>query len=126
MCVPCPAGYYCGIGVVYACPLGTYSLRTGLTSKSQCPPCPSDYFCRSPLTIQKCPENTWSPEASITRHYCRCNNGYICTYFMTDTGRIMINLHPDMIQEQDWIDAIAQAAGVHPSMVQLLSVTDTP
>lgn len=126
VCVPCPAGYYCGIGVVYACPLGTYSLKTGLTSKSQCPPCPGDYFCRSPLTIQKCPENTWSPEGSITRHYCRCNNGYICTYFMTDTGKIMISLTPDMIQEQDWIDAIAQAAGVHPSMVQLLSVTNTP
>lgn len=125
-CVPCPAGYYCGLGVVFACPLGTYTLRTGLTSRSQCPPCPRDHFCRSPTTIQQCPANTWSPLGSITRHYCRCNTGYKCTYYFTASGIAVVTLTPDQLQEQALVEAVAQAAGVHPSKVQIVSVTNNP
>lgn len=123
-CVPCPAGYYCGIGTLIACPLGTYSLKTGLTSKAQCPPCPANYFCRSPTTLQACPANTWSPAGSITRHYCRCNNGFKCTYYFTTTGQMMLTLTPDQlaVQRDALIAAVAQAAGVSPSRVQIVGV----
>jgi hypothetical protein len=125
--VPCPAGYYCGLGVVFACPLGTYTLQTGLTSKSQCPPCPENYFCRSPTTIQACPANTWSPKGSITRHYCRCNRGYKCTYFFTTTGSAVVSLTQEQLQQEAFlIQAIAQAAGVHPSKVQAVTVVNAP
>lgn len=119
-CVPCPSGYYCGLGVVIQCPLGSYSLETGLTSKTQCPACPANFFCRSPTTIQPCPANTWSPRGSITRHFCRCNNGFQCTYFMADTKTISIS--PEQ-QEAAWISAIAQAIGVHPGKVTILGVS---
>ena len=123
-CVPCPAGFFCGFGTVFACPLGTYSLRTGLVSRTQCPPCPANNFCRSPTTIQACPANTWSPPASITRHFCRCNNGWRCTYFFTNTGHTMISLTPEQLEthSDSWIAAIAQAAGVSPERVQILGM----
>ena len=122
-CVPCPAGYFCGFGTVYLCPLGTYSLQTGLVSKTQCPPCPANSFCRSPLTIQSCPANTWSPAGSITRHYCRCNNGFKCTYYFTTSGQMLLSLTPDQLelQREALVAAVAQAAGVSPSKVQIVT-----
>ena len=125
-CVPCPAGYFCGIGTVFLCPLGTYSLKTGLISRNQCPPCPANSFCRSPTTIQPCPANTYSQPGSITRHYCRCNNGYKCTYYFTTSGQIMLSLTPEQLvsQRDALIAAVAQAAGVNPSKVQILGVAD--
>jgi hypothetical protein len=92
-CTPCPAGYYCGVGVVMPCPLGSYSLKTGLALKTQCQPCPANYFCRTPTTIHPCPPNTWSPTGSTNRHFCQCNAGFRCIYFMTDTKAIRIIPH---------------------------------
>ena len=122
-CVFCPAGYYCGTrGVLVSCPLGTYSLKTGLTLKSQCPPCPRNSFCRSPLLIEGCPANTWSPLGSVTRHYCVCNNGFKCTYFAMKTGNFAVTLTPDMIwgQLDPLILAIAQATGSDPGSVSIV------
>jgi len=126
-CTPCPAGFYCGLGLVFACPLGSYSLQTGLTSKSQCPPCPANHFCRTTTTIHPCPANTWSPRGSITRHFCRCNNGYKCTYFFTTTGSAVVPLTQEQLQQQGFlVAAVAQAAGVHPSKVQAVTVGNAP
>ena len=124
-CVPCPAGYYCGLGTVIQCPLGSYSLKTGLTARNQCPACPKNFFCRSPTMIQPCPANTWSPAGSITRHYCACNNGYTCQYFFTTTGNVAITLTPEQLESQrdGLVAALAQAAGVDPSKVKILGVT---
>ena len=120
-CVPCPAGYYCGtVGVVVSCPLGTYSLKTGLILKSQCPPCPRNYFCRSPLLIEACPANTWSPPESITRHYCVCNNGYKCTYYATKTGNFAVTLTPEVGTEI--LQVIGRVTGVDPALVTILQV----
>jgi hypothetical protein len=124
-CVPCPAGYYCGVGKVYACPLGTYSIKTGLTKKAQCPNCPANSFCRSPTTIASCPENTWSKPGSVTRHYCICNSGYRCEYSLNTVGSLTVQLTPEQFeaQREAVILALAQAAGVSPSKVKLLGLT---
>jgi len=124
-CVTCPAGYYCGIGKVYACPLGTYSTKTGLTSKGQCPLCPRNSFCRSPLTIQACPANTWSPSGSVTRHYCVCNSGYKCLYSFSTVGNVNVALTPEQFEAQkdQIVQALARAAGVDPSLVKIVAVS---
>jgi hypothetical protein len=107
---------------VVSCPLGTYSLKTGLILKSQCPPCPRNHFCRSPLLIEACPANTWSPPESVTRHYCVCNNGYKCTYYATKTGNFAVTLTPEVIwsQQDPLILAIAQATGSDPGTISIV------
>ena len=43
------SGYYCPAGTryatEYACPLGTFSNRTGLNESADCNPCPGGYYC---------------------------------------------------------------------------------
>ena len=124
-CVACPAGYYCGVGVLYACPLGSYSIKTGLTLKSQCPACPRNYFCRSAITIEACPAHTWSPLGSITRHYCVCDSGYKCLYSFSTVGNVNLALTPEEFaaQKDQIVLALAKAAGVNPSSIKIVGVT---
>jgi hypothetical protein len=123
-CVPCPAGYYCGPGVVYMCPLGSYSTKTGLTLKSQCPACPRNYFCRSAITIEACPAHTWSPLGSVTRHFCVCDSGYRCTYSFSTVGNVNLALTPEQYaaQKDQIVQALASAAGVDPSLIKITAV----
>ncbi|XP_064629299.1 uncharacterized protein LOC135488586 [Lineus longissimus] len=47
--VLCPAGYYCPTGTgrknEYPCPLGTYSILTGLNASEDCTPCAGGHYC---------------------------------------------------------------------------------
>lgn len=126
-CVACPAGYYCGVGVLYACPPGSYSIKTGLTLKSQCPPCPRNYFCRSAVTIEACPAHTWSPLGSITRHYCVCDSGYKCLYSFSTVGNVNLALTAEEFaaQKDQILQALGKAAGVDPSLIKIVGVTQT-
>uniref|UniRef100_A0A7S3JP84 Chitin-binding type-2 domain-containing protein n=1 Tax=Aureoumbra lagunensis TaxID=44058 RepID=A0A7S3JP84_9STRA len=69
MSVSCDPGYYCPPGTVYsnqyACPLGTYSDATNLTSSSECSDCPAGRLCTSTATtsstISSCPAGYYCP-----------------------------------------------------------------
>ena len=52
---PCPVGHYCPAGSVFptACPIGTYSDKEKLTSKSDCRPCPQGKYCDQPALTKK-------------------------------------------------------------------------
>lgn len=123
-CVPCPAGSYCELDQVISCPLGTYSLRTGLTSASQCPLCPKNFACVSPLRIEACPAHTTSPAGSVNKHKCVCDRGYRCDYSFSTKGAVSLSLSRDEFEasRDALIQALASEAGVDPSKVQIVGV----
>ncbi|KAM8927608.1 uncharacterized protein RCH25_007839 [Pelodytes ibericus] len=43
----CPAGHYCPHGTLspVPCPVGTYSMASGLSSYEECQPCPAGHYC---------------------------------------------------------------------------------
>ena len=52
-----------------------------------------------------------------------CNSGYKCTYYATKSGNFQITLTPDAQQDDGGLLAlIAQAVGVDPSKLTILSV----
>ncbi len=127
-CFLCPAGRVCAPGSeMVSCPLGTYSLATGLTSVSQCPLCPRNYACGSPTTIDPCPEHTTSPEGSVNRHQCVCDPGYKCDYFFSTSGELTLSIGREQFEtsRQALIEQIARAAGVDPSQVEIIEVSGT-
>ena len=124
-CVPCPAGSYCGLdGSVVSCPLGTYSLKTGLTSASQCPLCPRNNACVSPLKIEPCPAHTYSFSGAVNKHKCICSRGYRCDYSFSTQGEVSLSLSRDQFEaaRDAFIQAVARAAGVDPGSVQIVGM----
>jgi hypothetical protein len=125
-CVPCPAGSYCRTdGTVVSCPLGTYSLKTGLTAASQCPLCPKNNACVSPLQIEPCPPNTYSFSGAVNKHKCICSTGFRCDYSFSTKGEVTLSISRDQFEaaRDAFILAVAKAAGVDPASVQIEAVS---
>lgn len=89
----CAAGYYCPPGTgradQFACPAGTYSSATNLTSSSECTPCPTGHFCRlHSSTPTECPAGSYSaitntedrgPTSDSAKKHCMfCPAGSFC------------------------------------------------
>lgn len=127
-CVVCPAGFVCyPDGQVIPCPIGTYSLATGLTSLGQCPLCPRNFACRNPTSIESCPTHTTSQPGSINLHMCVCDRGFRCTYSFSTRGRISLSVTRQQLEltRQALILAIARKAVVDPSKVEILEIRNS-
>ena len=123
-CVVCPVAYVCGQDQQpIPCPVGTYTLQQGLSSLSQCPLCPPNNVCPQPTEIQACPPHTTSPAGSIDRHKCVCDQGYKCDYTFTAQGSETLSVSPEQFDQAEFIRRIAAAAGVDPSLVQIVSIS---
>jgi len=96
-CSKCLAGYYCLKGYGYACPratfnplmgsmecfactLGTYSGINDTQRTRPCDACPENHFCVNPITIERCPENTITPQGSTSVVNCECESSYECSF----------------------------------------------
>lgn len=124
-CSPCPPGFYClPNGTVAACPIGTFSNSSGIWSLEQCAPCPANYICTEPTSKRACPEHTWSPEGSTEMDECMCEPGYSCSYTNVMDASFNLPMTEAQFQavEQQFIDAIAEAAGVTPDRVTITGV----
>jgi hypothetical protein len=106
------------------CPMGTYSTLLSLTDQSQCPPCPSNYVCEDPSTIEPCPPHTHSLAGSYTKLACACDPGYTCTYHKAVHVNVTMPLTVSQFESlrDQFIQAVAAAAGVDPSMVSIIGV----
>ncbi|XP_023933458.1 uncharacterized protein LOC106181652, partial [Lingula anatina] len=78
---PCPAGHYCLLGTQnptqHACPGGTYSLVTNLTSASLCLPCPEGKYCPAGSSTDglDCPAGFWCHASQGTGFLNPCSIG---------------------------------------------------
>lgn len=124
-CEACPAGKACPSTGVIACPQGTYSLATGLTSVSDCPPCPADNYCVYPDTIVPCPSYTESPPGTFDIHNCVCKAGFTCQSLFTAPTQTVLNVTLDTFKAQQAaiIRDLALRLGVDPSRIRIISVT---
>lgn len=124
-CTLCPVGSYCTLdGQVTPCPAGTYVTSMGLSNAAQCPPCPANSACPDALTLSACPANTHSSPGSVSLSMCVCDPGYTCSYTKTLDAVIELAMSPDQFAkvEQEFINAVAAAAGVDPSNVVITSI----
>lgn len=126
MCQACPAPLYCeGSGRYAYCPLGTYSISTGLQSVADCPVCPANSFCQTSGDIESCPPHTSSVTGSVSKLGCRCNPGYTCTY----NRAVRVNITLPLTQAQfelvrgQFLQAVADAAGVSVSQVSITGMS---
>ena len=126
VCQACPAPLYCEGGGRYAfCPLGTFSMSTGLQSVTDCPVCPANSFCQTSSDIEACPPHTSSVSGSVSKLSCRCNPGYTCTY----TKAVRVNITLPLTQAQfelvraQFLQAVADAAGVLVSQVSVIGLS---
>jgi hypothetical protein len=125
-CTLCPAGHFCLGGTsIELCPLGSYSLATGLTRQADCSPCPTGFYCTNTTVITACPTNTMSPMGSSDLAACSCNSGYSCEVTTVVHAEVVLPITVvdfEALREQ-YILAVALAAGVDPSQVVIVSVT---
>jgi hypothetical protein len=127
-CDVCPAGSYCeGGDAISLCPLGAFSLSASVTNAQSCPLCPAGYYCVNTTDISQCPPNTYSPAGSSDLASCTCNPGYRCEVTMVVHAEVTLPLTVEQFDtlRDDYIDAVAAAAGVDPSQVIIVSVTNT-
>jgi hypothetical protein len=125
-CSVCPAGSYCVGGTAnQVCPLGSYSLATGITRLVDCGRCPAGFYCPNTTVIKACPANTNSPQGSSDLGQCTCDAGYKCE--VTKVVHAEVTLPISVVDfealRQQYIQAVAAAAGVLPSQVIIVSVT---
>jgi len=125
-CTPCEPGKYCTGGTHNTlCPLGSYSLSHMVPSAEQCSKCPANFFCVNTTVIESCPPNTNSPVGSSDLGQCVCNPGYKCE--VTSVVHAEVTLPITIVDfealRQQYILAVAAAAGVDPSQVVIVSVT---
>lgn len=126
-CQPCPAGFICKpTGEIVTCPAGKYGPTAGLTSLSQCQQCPINKVCADGKTMESCPPNTYSLAGSTKLTDCKCRDGFDCTYTKSVKGLVVLPVAPenfDATMRQNFINAIAAAAGVSPSRVKIVSIS---
>lgn len=126
MCQDCPKGMVCALdGKVMVCPTGTYSPFTGVTSLDQCMTCPPNQVCNDPTTAEECPPNTHSVAGATSMLQCECDLGFDCTYTKSLQGKVVLPIEPetfDAVMRESFIQAIADAAGVSPDRVRIISV----
>jgi hypothetical protein len=127
----CPAGRYCPAGsqAPLVCPLGAYSAATGLaTAAAACgAPCAANSYCPDPGLQYPCPTNTNSPPGSVSQANCACDRGYSCLYNRAMTVTLHLGVTAaawaaDPVMRAQAIAAVAAAAGVPPSSVQVMAV----
>ena len=99
-CTQCLQGYYCLHGDKYPCPRGYFNYKTGqsicqscITGKyaseesiakfDMCDPCPVNHYCVTPVSKQLCPDETISPEGSVSILNCVCSSQYECEFRKT-------------------------------------------
>ena len=147
-CPVCPVGSYCPLQTVtpircragthrdivggsqlshcLLCQPGTYSLVVGRSSN--CPLCESNFYCRTSTTKDVCPLHTTSSSGSYSRVNCLCDPGYQCTYYKQIQAVVTLNatlweFNNDINGVRTaFINAMAAAAGVHPSYVTINEV----
>lgn len=125
-CTVCPPGHFCTAGdAIQLCPLGSYSLAEGLRFASQCDTCPPNFYCPNTTVIFPCPDNTMSSAGSSDLGKCLCNAGYKCevTKVIHAEVTLPITVQDFDAMRQQYILAVAAAAGVDPSQVIIVSVT---
>jgi hypothetical protein len=138
-CLLCQPGKFC-VGAIEAnkpggvqmedCPLGTYSLDTGMNSRSQCTACPEGSFCPNPTTIGACPTGTTSNASSTSQLQCTCMVGFSCRY-----QRVVNAVVTLLMSLQDWNanaairdafkKAVAQSAKTTPDKVLIKGATSS-
>jgi hypothetical protein len=124
-CTICPLGSYCTLdGQVQACPTGSYVTAPGLSSADECGLCPANSVCPDSSTLVPCPPNTNSPRGSVSQVQCVCDRGYTCSYTKTLDAVVELAMSPEQFAQvqQEFINAVAQAAGVDPSQVVITSI----
>jgi hypothetical protein len=74
----CPAGYYCPTrNEKFDCPMGTYSVNTGQTSKTSCITCDPGKYCPLHSSSQtSCTAGNYCPQGSGRQ--IPCPEGYYC------------------------------------------------
>jgi hypothetical protein len=108
------------------CQPGTYSLIVGRSSN--CPLCEANFYCRTSTTKDVCPLHTTSSSGSYSRVNCLCDPGYQCTYYKQIQAIVTLNatlweFNNDINGVRTaFINAMAAAAGVHPSYVTINDV----
>ena len=125
-CATCPPGYFCTGGAdLELCATGAYSVAHNLSSA--CPPCPANSYCPNATTIDACPNHTTSAARSTDLSQCLCIPGYQCQLVKVVHAEVTLpfNLSTFTAELQaKYIAAVAAAAGVDPSQVQIVSITD--
>jgi hypothetical protein len=127
-CTVCEQGYYC-IGGTYKtiCPAGYYSLKVGLRSQDECLVCPKGYYCPNTTTLVKCPNNTMSAEKSADLVDCKCMPGFMCELVKVSHVELVMPISLQAFtaeMQRAYIQAIAAAAGVDPSKVSIISLSE--
>jgi hypothetical protein len=150
-CTPCPPGGFClekstvptacregtyrdlTMGTrpsdCMICQSGTFSMETGRTAP--CDLCEANQYCTSPTSKRQCPLNTWSNPGAYSQFNCRCDAGFVCSYFKKIDAVINLNVSLYDFQnnvgniQTDFISALANAGGVLPSNVIINGVSLT-
>ena len=134
-CSSCPAGSFCPDGSVLpkACAAGSYSsIQGGQSQALSCTPCDINSYCPSAgMTFSlPCLAHTYTESTGASSKLaCRCLVGYSCTYteHLTATITIVGNatdfLNNVNNQKQNFINAVAQSAGVPSSSVFIITIT---
>ena len=119
---------------IQTCPAGSYSPYAGLKSITDCPLCAAGCYCPDTLTEIPCPNNTWSQSGSNDLSECRCAPGYQCIITKVVHAQIVLQISASTFAQSkalqtQYVDAIATAAGVSPSLVSIqgfFSVSSPP
>lgn len=133
-CAKCDAGTFSTVagsgsqGLCVTCGPGTYSTSQG--NSGTCTVCASGSYCPNSVSQISCPVNTVSQPGQTSQLGCTCIAGYFCTYDKVAKMSISLNNIPltdwqnnvNGIQDA-FIAAVAQAAGVPPSSITIVSVT---
>ena len=119
----CEADPVNGYGIK-TCPTGSYSPYPGLKTSTDCPLCYANFYCPNPLTLVPCPNNTYSNEGSSDLSDCTCAPGYRCIITKVVHAQVVLQMSASTFAssptlQQQYINAIATAAGVSPSLVSI-------
>jgi len=147
MCLACPAGQWCTTTTATQCPAGTFrvlegasaatdcqncvlgTFETSTTRTSACPVCDANFYCPTTLIKNQCPENTVSEAGSTSQLGCWCKAGFVCFYTKKIQAVVTLNSTVDAFTQnvdniqQNFLAAIAAAAGVDPTKVTIVSVS---